>query len=577
MDIHRFRDAAEFQDFRPFSSPFEQLFFSLKLLAAHLGNMASQWFNYFLITASAVSSVISEPSALQPTPPMGFNNWAALMCGLNESVFVEIAHAMVGNGLLAAGYNRINLDDCWSTFERAPNGSMLWNNEKFPRGLPWLTSYLKGLGFLPGIYTDAGNLSCGGYPGAYGYEELDAATFSSWGFDYVKLDGCNMPTGTEAEYKAVYGHWHKILSKMDPPMVFSESAPAYFAEASNLTDWYDVMSWVPKYGQLARHSRDTLVFNSTSYWPDITGWDSIMFNYGQEVRLARFQRPGYFNDPDFLNVDHFDYTLDEKKSHFAIWCSLSAPLIISAWIPDFTSEEVEYLTNKDLIAVDQDPLALQATLVSQDGTWDVLTKNLANGDRLLTIINRGNATGTYVVSFSRIGMPPLPIVRVKDLWTGLYSVASKAVTAVNIPSHGTAVFMISAPDTPCDITPTGMIFNTFSLATLTSLHTGLSWANSTAADGQVWQVREDGTIRSLANESACLTDSGNGEVSLQPCVALARENQQWDYLYSGNVKSRSSKLCLTEGADNVVIASACGYETNEQVFGLPSGVQIVMS
>ena len=158
------------------------------------------------------------------------------------------------------------------------------------------------------------------------------------------------------------------------------------------------MDWVPKFGQLARHSRDTLVFNSTLYWPDITGWDSVMFNYGQEVRLARYQRPGYFNDPDFLNVDHFDYTLDEKRSHFAIWASLSAPLIISAYIPDFTPAEVQYLTNKDLIAVNQDSLALQATLVSQDGTWDVLTKNLANGDRLLTVINRGNSTASYSVS-----------------------------------------------------------------------------------------------------------------------------------------------------------------------------------
>jgi alpha-galactosidase len=219
------------------------------------------------------------------------------MGGLNESIFVDTAHAMVNNGLLTAGYNRINIDDAWSTMERAANGSMVWNSEKFPNGLPWLTRYLKSLGFIPGIYTDAGNKSCGGFPGAYGYEELDANTYASWGFEYLKLDGCNMPTGTEAEYKDVYGHWHTILSKLPTPMVFSESAPAYFAEADNLTDWYSVMGWVPKYGQLARHSRDTLVFNSTLYWPDITGWDSIMFNYGQEVRLARYQKPGYYNDP----------------------------------------------------------------------------------------------------------------------------------------------------------------------------------------------------------------------------------------------------------------------------------------
>lgn len=120
---------------------------------------------------------------------------------------------------------------------RAENGSMMWNSEKFPRGLPWLTNFLKGLGFHAGIYTDAGLTSCGGYPGAYGHEELDGKTFASWGFDYLKVDGCNMPTGTEEEYQKVYGNWHQVLSKLNPPVVFSESAPAYFAEASNLTDW----------------------------------------------------------------------------------------------------------------------------------------------------------------------------------------------------------------------------------------------------------------------------------------------------------------------------------------------------
>lgn len=212
-----------------------------------------------LLGATALTHAFSLASVLQPTPPIGFNDWSQSECGLNEYVFVKTAHAMVNNGLLAAGYNRINVDDCWSTFFRAVNGSMVWNSEKFPHGLPWLTSYLKELGFSPGIYTDAGNLSCGGYPGAYGYGELDAQTFAEWGFEYLKLDGCNMPTETEEEYREVYGKWHEILSNMESPIVFSKSAPAYFAEAANLTDWFSVMDWVPKFGQLARHSRDTLV------------------------------------------------------------------------------------------------------------------------------------------------------------------------------------------------------------------------------------------------------------------------------------------------------------------------------
>jgi alpha-galactosidase len=502
------------------------------------------------------------------------------LCGLNESLFVDTAQAMVKNGLLAAGYNRLNLDDCWSSMERAENGSMQWDPEKFPNGLPWLTKYLKSLGFNAGIYTDAGTKSCGGYPGAYGYGELDAETFASWGFDYVKLDGCNVPTGTGEEYKEVYGKWHDILSAMQHPLVFSESAPAYFAETGNNTDWYSVMDRVPEFGQLARFGRDTLVINSTSYAFEstVTGWESIMFNYGEGLRFARYQKPGYSIDPDFLIVDHPDLSLDEKKSHFAIWPSLSAPLIISAYIPAFTAEEFEYLTNKDIIAIDQDPLALQATLVSQDGTWDVLTKNLANGDRLLTVINRGNYTASYSISFARIGFALVSFIKVKDLWTGGTGYAATLVNAVNVPSHGTAIFRISSAGAPFDITPTGMIINTAGATYVTcltsSLH-GLSWTNGTGVDGQVWQTRNDGTIRTISNQLECLTDLGGGKVGLTLC--LGKQDQQWDYQYSGTVVNRASKLCLTQGEDESVTTSQCLYEADSQVFGLPSGVDIVQS
>ncbi|EHL03104.1 putative Alpha-galactosidase A [Glarea lozoyensis 74030] len=432
------------------------------------------------------------------------------------------------------------------------------------------------LGFIPGIYTDAGIKSCGGYPGAFGYEEIDAKDFSNWGFEYLKMDGCNMPTGTEAEYKKVYGKWHSILSKMPKPMVFSESAPAYFAEAANLTDWYAVMEWVPEYGQLARHSRDTLVFNSTLYWPDITGWDSILFNYGQEVRLARFQKPGYYNDPDFLNVDHFDLSLEEKKSHFAIWSSFSAPLIISANVTRLTKEEIAYLTNKDIIAVDQDPLVQQATLVSQDTNWDVLTKSLANGDRLVTIINKGNSTATHSVPLERIGLVEKNLVKVKDLWTSKTSIAIKKVAATNIPSHGTAILRISAAEHSLGkVIPTGKIFNTFSLGTLTATsRSKLSWASSSGTDGQVWQTRDDQTIRPLSDTNQCLTESGNGEITLRECNKR-RGGQQWDYLYSGNVQSIATQKCLTESTGGTVTAEKCLYLDNTQVIALPGGVDIV--
>ncbi|KAJ0117324.1 alpha-galactosidase [Diaporthe amygdali] len=545
-----------------------------------------------LLLASHVTAGFNPPGVLSPLPPMGFNNWARYMGGLNESLFVDTAEAMIAKGLLTAGYNRLNLDDEWSLMERLPNGSMAWDEAKFPRGLPWLTDFIKSKGFIPGIYTDAGNKSCGGYPGAYGYEEIDARDFVDWGFEYLKLDGCNMPDTTEGTYRRVYGKWHDILSAMWPKqMIFSESAPAYFAEAANLTSWYAVMEWVPQYGELARHSRDSLVWNSTNYWPDITGWDSVLFNYGQEVRLARFQRPGYFNDPDFLNVDHFDYTLTEKKSHFALWCSLSAPLILSTDLLNITDAEVEYLTNRDLIAVDQDPLVQQATLVSQDGIWDVLTKSLYNGDRLVTMLNRGNVSGDIQVSWARIGIFPdeLPTpssINVKDLWTGqttTVSLDAGGIKAIAVPSRGTAVFRLSNPSVGDGIRTfsTGLIFNTFSLNCLTHSLSGFAtWSKCRGSDAQVWKVRPDGHISSLSSTKQCLAVDSQGQlVSRETGCAAGKENR-WDYFVSGNLINAASGLCVTESQTGVVDGNAtatvarCGYLTNEQVVALPVGVAL---
>ena len=296
-----------------------------------------------------------------------------------------------------------------------------------------------------------------------------------------------------------------------------------------------------------------------------------MFNYGQEVRLARYQRPGYFNDPDFLNVDHFDYTINERRSHFALWSSLSAPLILSTSVPSLSPEELEYLTNKDIIAVNQDPLALQATLVSQDGTWDVLTKNLANGDRLLTILNRGNSTASYIVPFDRIGIPTRSRISAKDLWTGKHFRAEKEVLVKNLQSRSTAIYRLSGFGGAKTIIPTGKIFNTFSLNTLTVSERGVHWGNSTGEDSQVWQTKRDGTIRSLSSPSKCLTNDQT-KVEIKDCSG--KTGQKWDYHISGTLKSRSSTGCLTEVENGLVTISEC-HVGNSQVIALPSGVKVI--
>ena len=241
------------------------------------------------------------------------------------------------------------------------------------------------------------------------------------------------------------------------------------------------MEWAPQYGELARHSNDIAVYGqyNTSFY-----WNSIMTNYGFEVLLARYQQPGFYNDPDFLIVDWPWLTPDEKRSHFALWASFSAPLIISAYVPDLSESEVAYLINRDIIAVDQDPLGLQATLVSQDGRWDVLTKSLANGDRLLTVLNRGNSTAMTTVSAERIGLIGGYSYMAKDLWTGANTTFTEEIE-ITLASHATGIYRILDV---IEEVPTGMIFNTASLNCLTASDDVVTLANCTAADEQVWRV-----------------------------------------------------------------------------------------
>ena len=512
---------------------------------------------------------------LLPLPSMGFNNWARFTTEINEAMFVDAAAAMSKNGMLKVGYNRLNLDDAWSTRSRLANGSMEVDREKFPKGLIWLAEHIKEEGFIPGIYTDAGTKSCGGYPGALGYEETDLKDFLDWGYEYLKMDGCYMPS-TEAGYHEIYGHWNEILDSSKRPMVFSDSAPAYFCGLDNLTDWYTVMGWAQEYGDLARHSYDIANYDQKG------AWNSLLTNYGQHVRLARYQRPGFFNDPDFLNTDHPEYTMDEKKTHFALWCSFSAPLIISANIPELPKEEVEFLTNEDLIAVDQDPLIQQATLVSQDGTFDVLTKNMANYDRILTILNRGDEAADLTVSWAKIGIQTARVnpdteLSVKDLWTGettKVKVGAEGVTAKAIPFHGTAVYRISggmAGSAHPIVLPTGMIFNTFSLKCLTDDKSGtVTWAECNGDDSQTWVVRNDGHINSLLRPNECIVDA-NGRILSRHSGC---ESDSWQYFNGGNLVNGNTGHCLTENGDGSASADDCGYETNEQVVALPVGADV---
>ena len=420
------------------------------------------------------------------------------------------------------------------------------------------------------------------YPGSQDYEELDAKTFEKWGVDYLKVDGCHLDLqkgrSYYEEFQYRYELWHDILtSKLKKPFIFSQSAPAYFSPNFHLdknnTDWYRTMEYVRRNGELARHSDDIKVYgnNPQNNFEPGGHWESMMNNYGMEVRLSRFQSCGFFNDPDFLIIDWPDLSLEEKKTHFTLWSSFSAPLILSAWIPDLKKEDIEYLTNKDIIAVDQDALCEQATLVSQDGSIDVLTKNLANGDRLVTILNHSNHTKSTSIPIERIGLDAAGKYKAKDLWTGKTSNIKNEIE-VKLRSRQTAIYRLSG-DAKLNVRPTGQIFNTFSLNCLSAHRSSsVKFAPCNGDDGQVWQISSSGLITPLSAGNKCLSVD-DGEVGLETCDK-SEKSQVWKYGIDGNLVNKAKGLCLQEKARGVAVAKKCGRELDSQVVALPGGVKL---
>ncbi|CAO3685957.1 unnamed protein product [Umbelopsis vinacea] len=514
-------------------------------------------------TVSLLASAKVSAALLSPTPPMGFNDWARFECAINQTIFTDAVDSMVSTGLRDAGYKLITIDDCWSELNRTSNGTLMWNTTLFPDGLIWLSDYIHKNKMDFGIYSDAGSKTCGNFQGSYGYEETDAKTFASWGVDYLKLDGCNVDSvsgqSDEETYRQIYARWHTILPQLK--ISFSESAPAYFVNDKNLTDWYKVMSWVPKYGQLARHSYDIATYGSGG-----NIWGSVMTNYGYNLRLARVQKKGFYNDPDFIIAGDPNLTMDEQRSHYALWCSFSAPLILSSDIPTLTKEHIAYLTNKDLISLDQDALVRQATLISQDDTFDLLAKSLSNGDRALTILNKGSSTASVTVTLGKLGfhVGGHCTYQVKDLWTGNSSIQTSQITANNIPSHGTAVYRI-IPSAPCkQYLPGGQIFNAFSLNCV-GAGSPVASEKCNASNGQFWTISPNGTISTPFAGNKCLSVTGSS-VTVEKCNSAPQ--QVWTHGVAGYLVNKATSQCLTEKGTALIIAK-CGDELDSQVFEIP--------
>jgi alpha-galactosidase len=317
-------------------------------------------------TASQVSS--SSYNDLARTPPMGFNSWYQYRCTISESIVLATARAMVSSGLAKLGYKYVNLDDCWAASTRTADGQLQADPTRFPHGIKWLADQLHSMGLKLGIYESVGTTTCEGLPGSFGHYQQDADTFASWGVDFVKFDTCGSVEGTNIS--ADYQQMSQDLLATGRPIVYSEELPI----AANNADSSD-----PQY--LPMISLSSEISNMWRVAPDLyPNFDGTVFGHlTEDLPLASYARPGSWNDLDMLvtGTSEFQWTVPEEQTQMSIWAELASPLLVSSDLADMSASTKQILSNKAVIAVDQDPLGKQGQLIAQDGPVYIVAKPLS--------------------------------------------------------------------------------------------------------------------------------------------------------------------------------------------------------
>ena len=324
-----------------------------------------------LVNASANAQKFD---GLALTPPMGWNSWNRFQCDVNETIVRAMADAMATNGMKAAGYQYINIDDCWQG-ERDAQGFIHPDPKKFPSGIKALADYVHAKGLKLGIYSDVGYKTCGGRIASRGHEFQDAQTYAQWGVDYLKYDWCNND-GLKAE--GAYTTMRDALHAAGRPIVFS------LCEWGNNQPW----TWAKDVGHLWRTTTD--IYPAFDGMLDHTNWQqwSVLKIIDAQKPLRAAAGPGHWNDPDMLEVGN-GMSVNEDRAHFSMWCMLAAPLICGNDLAHMKKEVLEILTAPEVIAINQDALGVEGFAYKTNANVEIWFKPLAGGDWAMCALNRG--------------------------------------------------------------------------------------------------------------------------------------------------------------------------------------------
>jgi alpha-galactosidase len=385
-------------------------------------------------------------------PPMGWNSWNSGI-SLTEQAVRQTIDAMVSSGLRDAGYRYVNLDAGWAAPTRDHNGELRADPDRLPHGIAALARYAHDRNMYLGLYHSPFNEGCGQDPriGGAGHERVDAKTFADWGVDYLKYDWCRADASHQSQVRyfsamrdALRASGRRIFYSVNP----NSSADA---GAGVRYDW-------SKIADMNRNSVDLVpAWGDDDLWS--RGLAGVVQGAGASIPLAGRSSPAHINDPDMMVIGigwndfvrtHPTMTLGptqpnlsdtEEQTHFSLWAMLAAPLLAGNDIRSMSRQTLSILTNRDVIAVDQDPLVAQGHPLDNDPR--VWIKPLADGSVAVALTNAGAAAGDVGSTAAAIGLPNSGCYRVRDLWAHSESESTGSVGPVQIPAHGVAMFRVS--------------------------------------------------------------------------------------------------------------------------------------
>jgi alpha-galactosidase len=376
-------------------------------------------------------------AALAPTPYMGWNTYYGVGGVFDEQTIVSVAGSLIDRGLARAGYRIVWLDYGWASGARNSSGQFVLNQGQWPHGLAWLTAWLHAHGLLAGIYTDAGRSGC--YRrgvGSYGHYQQDADQFAAWGFDAVKVDFCG---GTEyhLDPAAAYSAFHEAIAAnaSHRPMLLSIcnfQEPEQYGEGAPPLDESAFSSYTfgPTVGNSWRTDTDV-------GYPGNVPFTDVLRNLDADAAAPQAAGPGHWNDPDYLAPGQ-GMSVAQFRSQLSMWAMLAAPLMIGDDLTKISSASLAAVQNTEVIAVDQDPAGVQATLLSSAGNGEVWVKPLVDGSRAVALLNRGSSPVRIETSASAVGLPSARSYTLRNLWTHDVSYTGGLISA-EVPPYSTVL------------------------------------------------------------------------------------------------------------------------------------------